>query len=92
MSVNHRELKGADIFKIVWTGWFWGVTALFFPVLALGAVTMLFVNPSEAIEAVVGLFVVPIVAAGQGVLAGFLVGFGLRIHRWVTRRSSQQTL
>lgn len=61
----------AQVFKLVWRGWFVGVSAIFTPLFAILA--LLPDGPSVPLFSVP---IVPLVAALQGVLVGALVLLG----------------
>ncbi len=75
-------LNGTDVFRFVWRGWFFGVMAIFLPLLlVLGILIVLpgYTKQSPA-EYFLALFLIPLIAACQGVVAGALVLFGLYVR------------
>ncbi|GJM05204.1 MAG: hypothetical protein DHS20C09_11950 [marine bacterium B5-7] len=75
-------MEKGKVFKLVWRGWFVGVSAIFTPLFILG----LLVEPSFEAVPLYGVILVPVIAAFQGVMAGGLVCLGLAI--WPQRTES----
>lgn len=63
------------IFKLVWRGWFVGVSALFTPLFLFAALF----SPHAPREMLFSVPLIPVIAAMQGVMAGGLVVLGLTI-------------
>ena len=63
------------LFKHVWRGWFVGVSVLFTPLFLLAALFA----PDAPPQMMFGVFMIPIIAAFQGVFAGGLVLLGVTI-------------
>ena len=80
-TVHDCELNSSDVFRIVWTGWFWGLCFLFGPFFLLTVVALAFTNPFEAMQASLGILLLPVIAGGQGLMAGAVVVLGLWVHR-----------
>ena len=83
---HDHQLDSTDLFTLVWTGWFWGVISIFAPFFLLAALVVLFTKPTDALDVLVGAFMLPLIGALQGIIAGALVVFGLWVHRQVARR------
>ncbi|WP_153067377.1 hypothetical protein [Steroidobacter cummioxidans] len=80
IQLESGVLSGTDVFRLVWRGWFFGVMAIFLPLfLAFGILIVLpgYTKQSPA-EYFLSLFLLPLIAAGQG--AGAFVLFGLRVR------------
>lgn len=73
-------LTSAEVFKLVWTGWFWGAGSIFGVLFAVAALI------SRAPEGLVAVVVVPLIAAGQGAICGGVIAFGLWLYREVDSR------
>ena len=63
------------MFKKVWKGWTVGVSAVFTPILFLVAL----IQPDAPKSMLLAVPLVPVIAAGQGVLIGGIVCIGLKI-------------
>ncbi|ERS10719.1 hypothetical protein RYH70_01585 [Alloalcanivorax xenomutans] len=63
------------LFKSIWRGWFVGMTVTFVPFILLWT----FVRLEASLHTVLMVFMVPVVAALQGVFVGGLVLLGLTI-------------
>jgi hypothetical protein len=64
----------------VWRGWFAGLLVIFLPFWLLGVVVFLIGgNWTQMPQMLGGLVALPLIAAGQGVLAGGLVLLGLKV-------------
>ena len=70
----------AVLFKLVWRGWFVGVTVLFVPLLLVAVI----ISPETPPEMKYGILMVPFIAAAQGALVGGLVLLGVTI--WPIKR------
>ncbi len=80
IKAGNKELTGTELFHLVFRGWFAGVTAIFVPFLFLGLlVSVLPDNDESAVGMMLGVFMVPFIAAMQGLMIGALVLFGLKI-------------
>jgi hypothetical protein len=71
------------IFKMVWRGWFAGVTAIFTPLFILVAI----LSPETPKQMLLAVPLIPLVAAVQGAMFGGLVILGLTI--WPSKKSVQ---
>ena len=68
------------MFSTIWKGWFYGVTAIFLPITLLASIVVIFAGGNESpLEMILSVFMVPIIAAIQGVIVGGIVVFGLFI-------------
>ena len=63
------------MFKQVWKGWTVGVSAVFLPVFLIVAL----VQPNTPDKLLFAIPLIPIIAAGQGILIGVIVCLGLKI-------------
>ncbi len=86
LSIHDHHLAPAELFRVVWTGWFYGVVAMFLPFAAAVTVLVAFSRPAEAGQGLLAVILVPLIAAGQGVIVGGIVLLGLWIHRRVVDR------
>ena len=81
IEIGTGTATGKELFKVVWRGWFIGTTAIFMPILLLAAITKILPNSdSSSYEVVLGILMVPLIAAMQGMLAGGLVLLGLKLR------------
>ena len=83
------QLSGSDVFRLVWRGWFAGVLSIFVPIWAI-AVIVVVVSRSweELAPAVVGLILLPIIAAMQGIIVGGVVTLGQVVWRRKSARAA----
>lgn len=77
-----------DLFGLVWTGWFWGTCAIFLPIFVVLSLIGIPISIAggefaSAVGILAPIVMVPLIAAGQGVLVTGLVLLGL----WVRRRA-----
>ena len=80
IPVGDSLVTKSDVFKTVWRGWFFGVLVIFLPVFALTSlIALLGGGGDDRWEMAFGVLLVPLIAAGQGVLAGGLVLLGLSV-------------
>ncbi|WP_444911337.1 hypothetical protein [Microbulbifer sp. PAAF003] len=63
------------MFKQVWKGWTASVSVIFTPLILIAAL----IQPDAPENLLLAVPLVPVIAAGQGVLIGALVCFGLKI-------------
>lgn len=85
---SHSIFTEGELFRLVWRGWFAGVLVLFVPVWLLGLIVLMAQgNWGELVPAAIGIVLLPIIAAMQGVLAGGLVWLGLLV--WPQKRAPQ---
>ncbi|MEM7430384.1 MAG: hypothetical protein AAF351_00465 [Pseudomonadota bacterium] len=77
IPTSSGQIASSELFKLVWRGWFIGVLVIMGPLFALGALISAFGYGEW--ELLIGLILVPLIAAGQGVVAGVLVLFGLKV-------------
>ena len=69
-----------NIFGLVWRGWFAGLLVIFLPFWLLGTVACLVTgNWDQLVQLLLGLVMLPLIAAGQGVMAGGLILLGLKV-------------
>ena len=87
LSVRDHHLAPADLFRVVWTGWFFGIAAIFLPFASVVTALIALSRPAEATQGLLAIILVPLIAAGQGAIVGGLVLFGLWIHSRLTNRA-----
>lgn len=63
------------IFKMVWRGWFVGATIIFIPLIML----TIMLSPEAPKSILLSVFLIPLIAALQGLIVGGLVILGLTI-------------
>jgi hypothetical protein len=78
IKLGNGTLTGNEIFKVVWRGWFYGVLVIFLPFFAVAALVIGFGTGKW--EALLYPVMVPIIAAVQGAIAGWLVLLGLKVR------------
>ena len=67
-----------SVFGLVWRGWFAGVLVIFLPIAIIAIPISAFTGAwNETLQMLLGLVVVPLIAAGQGLIVGGLVVLGL---------------
>ncbi len=75
MVVIYIKTRGNLMFKQIWKGWTVGVSVIFTPLFFILAL----VQPGIPENMLLVVPLVPVIAAGQGVIIGALVCFGLKI-------------
>jgi hypothetical protein len=78
IKLGNATVTGSEIFKVVWRGWFYGVLVVFLPFFSVAALVIGL--GAGKWEAILYPVMVPIVAAGLGVVAGWLVVLGLKVR------------
>lgn len=74
-------ISRSSLFKLVFRGWFSGVLVIFVPIGVLAIVAIVLRGSwDQLFEALLGLAMMPLIAAGQGVVAGGLVVLGLTVR------------
>jgi hypothetical protein len=82
ISLQTGTITGSELFRLVCRGWFAGILAIFFPTFLLfGFLIVLPCYNSELkpLEYVSGLFLLPLIAAGQALMLGVMVVFGVKV-------------
>ena len=80
ISINDKELTGSELFSLVWRGWFFAILAILIPAILIAGFMAFLPGTNIGIsELFISILLVPVIAAGQGVLAGCIVLFGLLI-------------
>ena len=79
--MNDQSIPSAQIFKLVFMGWFWAIAGVFIPICLTISVIELFHDPREAAQGFLAIILVPAIAAGQGLIIGAAVVFGLWLYR-----------
>ena len=80
-DVHDHSLTSGSVFKLVWTGWFWGVGSCLLPIFVIVLLVVAATNPREAAEGILGLLLFPLVLGLQGAMIGGAVIVGLFVHR-----------
>jgi len=89
-SVHEHDLSSGELFRVAWTGWFWGAGSIFMPLFLVGVVVIVWRQPSEAFEATLILFMVPAILAAQGLIIGGAIALGIVVHRRLVSRVSSR--
>ncbi len=76
--MSRFQAVGNEFFKIIWRGWFYGILVIFLPFFTVAALVVGF--GAGKWEALLYVLMVPLIAAGQGVIAGWLVLLGLKVR------------
>jgi hypothetical protein len=80
LSSFRVPVSGESVFGLVWRGWFAGVMVIFLPIAIIAIlITALRGAWNETLQMSLGLIAVPVIAAGQGLIAGGLVALGLTV-------------
>ncbi|MGB5628647.1 MAG: hypothetical protein WBM57_04720 [Woeseiaceae bacterium] len=78
IKLGNATATGNEIFKVVWRGWFYGVLVIFLPFFTVAALIIGF--GAGKWEALLYPIMVPLIAAVQGAIAGWLVLLGLKVR------------
>ena len=68
-----------SMFGLVWRGWFAGLLVIMLPLWLLATIAALVTGERGAVQMLGGIVLLPLIAAGQGVLVGGLVVLGLKV-------------
>jgi hypothetical protein len=86
IRVTEGQIKPADLFKVIATGYAIGVGAIFGLIFASISVFVLFGAPMEGKWAfLLWPILLPIIALVQGLFIGCIATFGLTVYRWYRR-------
>jgi len=78
IRIGDATATGNELFKVVWRGWLYGVVVLFLPLFLVSALGMGF--GAGKWEGLLSVLMLPLIAALQGVFAGWLVLLGLKVR------------
>ena len=68
-----------SMFGLVWRGWFAGLLVIMLPLWLFATVAGLLTGQPRAMQMLAGIVLLPLIAAGQGVMVGGLVVLGLKV-------------
>jgi hypothetical protein len=81
IELDSKSLSLGAVFKLVFVGWGLGVLVLAAIPVTIGVLVALTSSEADKAPAVLALLFVPVIAFGQGLMAGALVCLGLAIYR-----------
>ena len=82
LVLQSGSLSGSDLFNLIWRGWFVGVTAMCLPLAVVVGLKLVISGESDQVpdQYLLAPVLIPVIAAGQGVIVGALVLFGLFVR------------
>lgn len=78
IKIGNGTATSSEIFRIVWRGWSYGVLVIFWPLFTVAGLIAGFGAGNW--EPLLVAFLVPFIAAMQGMFAGWLVLLGLKVR------------
>jgi hypothetical protein len=82
-------ITDGELFRLVWRGWFAGLLVLFVPIWLLALIVMAFQGDwSDLVPVASGIILLPVIAAGQGLIIAGMIWLGLRV--WPQKQTQSQ--
>lgn len=79
LPVRNTYISGSELFRLIWRGYFIAITSIFLVTFLVFGTAAMYSGAEPGMklsEFALGLFLVPVIAAGQGLIIGGVVLFG----------------